>query len=237
LLPLAVGWAGLDLGVVLPGTGMTPADPGWLPAGPGGESGGWVAWPVAESVGDGVPVGDGDVVSGGLDVGLGEGDGDGEPADDDPGDGEGEGLAEVLADDPPLQLGEPCGDALPLCPNGPPPPMVVPEPDDGVLAVELPPASGLLLLLAARIRAGGTVVTAKDRPATTRNEAVSAAAGRSHLSLRVSSASGRNPSATSANAYQILFPIGSRYQAAVISTASKPDEYLARRAAQPVAPK
>jgi hypothetical protein len=227
LLPLAVGCAGLDFGVELPGTGMTPAEAG-------GESGGWVAWPVAEPVGDGESVGVGDVVSVGVDVGLGEGDGVGEPADDDPADGEGEGLAVALADAPALQLDEPCGDALPLWPNCPPPPMVVPEPDDGAVAVEVPPATGLPLLLAARIRAGGTVVTAKDRPATTRNEAVSAAAGRSHLSLRVSSASGRSCSATSANAYQILFPIGSRYQAAVISTASKPDEYLARRAAQPV---
>jgi hypothetical protein len=209
---------------------MTPAEAG-------GESGGWVAWPVAEPVGDGESVGVGDVVSVGVDVGLGEGDGVGEPADDDPGDGEGEGLAVALADAPALQLDEPCGDALPPWPNGPPPPIVVPEPDDGPLGVEVPPATGLPLLLAARIRAGGTVVTAKDRPATTRNAAVSEAAGRSHLSLRVSSASGLNRSATSANAYQILFPIGSRYQAAVISTASKPDRYLARRAAQPVAPK
>jgi hypothetical protein len=229
LLPLAVGCAGLDLGVELPGTGMTPAEAG-------GESGGWVAWPVAEPVGDGESVGDGDVESVEVDVGLGEGDGVGEPADDDPGDGEGEGLAVALADAPALQLDEPCGDALPLWPNCPPPPMVVPElPDDGPPAVEVPPATGLPPLLAARIRAGGTVVTAKDSPATTRNEAVSAAAGRSHLSLRVSSASGRSCSATSANAYQILFPIGSRYQATVISMASKPDEYLARRAAQPVA--
>lgn len=121
------------MGVALPGTGMAPADTGWLPAGPGGESGGWVAWPDAEPVGDGDSVGVGDVVSVGVDVGLGEGDGEGEPADDDPGDGEGEGLAEALADDPPaLQLGEPCGDALPLWPSRPPRPLALPElPDDG----------------------------------------------------------------------------------------------------------
>ena len=215
------------MGVALPGLGIAPAEAG-------GESGGCVAWPVAEPVGDGESVGDDDAVSVGVDVGLGVADGEGEPADDDPGDGEGEGLAVALADAPALQLVEPCGDALPLRPNGPPPPMVVPElPDDGAPAVEVPPATGLLLLLMDWIMAGGTLVTAKDRPATTRNAAVSEAAGRSHLSLRVSSASGRNRSATSANANQILFPMGSRNQAAVMSMASKPDMYLARQPAAP----
>jgi len=162
-------------------------------------AGDWLAWPVAESVGDGVSVGGG-VVAVELSVGLGEGEGD-VGVDDEVTDGDGDGVGVALVGWPDLQLAELFGDALPLWPNGPLLPFGPPElPDDGADVVELPPASGVPLLPVDWIIAVGTVVAAKDRPATTTIAAASPAAGRSHLTMRVSSASGRNRSTTAPKA-------------------------------------
>ncbi|MGN6791746.1 MAG: hypothetical protein ACTHJW_05080 [Streptosporangiaceae bacterium] len=128
--------------------------------------------------------------------GLGEGDGEVGGVDEPPdvGDGDGDGdVAEGFGDGEDLQDGEAFGDELPPGIGPPPPYRRLECLASGPLLLELPPATGLLLL-AARIRAGGPVAMAKDRPATTRNAAASPAAGRSHLTNPLLPSSGRKRS-------------------------------------------
>lgn len=152
------------------------------------------------SVGIGVTLGDGDPVPLMLGDGLGDSDGDGVLDGDGFADFDGAALGEAPGD--PERDVQP-GDDEPdeVLSGGVCPPFLPRLPECRDAGSPLPETPPRVWFLVTFIRAVGTVVTAKDKPTTTRNAALSAAAGRSHLTQPVPPSSGRNCSMKSANIY------------------------------------